>query len=159
MADITQDISDSVILSEISEIGSDPGLATSQSILVADTANQARADLSSSDVVHFHEALGIPEAEFTIDNTDGVVVQQGSSITLSGSATFLGVALTGDELVWHSDIDGLFLYGSSGTCEVLSPGVHTITLMSQFYGGYASLEVTILESRITGDITSVEEDT
>ncbi len=89
-----------------------------------------------------------PHVEITAP-AEGAVYTFGDEIIFTGMATDeQGGELTGDALVWHSDIDDSLGTGSSLVTADLSPGIHVITLTatdSDSNTGEDSISITISE--------------
>ena len=60
----------------------------------------------------------------------------GDTITFNGSATSSGVELTGNALVWTSEIDGQIGTGTEFTRNDLSEGIHTISFTTRDAWGF-----------------------
>ncbi|MGD9368716.1 MAG: Ig-like domain-containing protein, partial [Desulfobacteraceae bacterium] len=76
---------------------------------------------------------------------DGTAVDQGDSVTFSGTAEDPeDGTLTGEALVWTSNIDDQIGTGNTFATATLSAGVHTITLTAtDQQGAYASASITL----------------
>ncbi|MFO8112116.1 MAG: DUF1566 domain-containing protein [Desulfosalsimonadaceae bacterium] len=90
-----------------------------------------------------------PHVEITAPE-DGAVYMFGDEITFSGMAVDeQGGELSGDALVWRSDIDNSFGTGTSLVTSDLSPGIHVITLTAtdgDSNTGEDSISITISEA-------------
>jgi|GEM_PF-6816485 len=92
-----------------------------------------------------------PEVTITAPE-DGSTHTQGTGIPFEGGAVDAeGSALTGDALVWTSDVDGVFGAGTTLTFSDFSVGTHVITLAATDGGGetgVSSISITIEEGVI-----------
>jgi hypothetical protein len=62
-------------------------------------------------------------------------VREGEPVEFTGSAGTLDGFLSGEQMVWHSSVDGPIGYGQTFTKQDLSPGNHVITLSANGAGG------------------------
>jgi len=92
-----------------------------------------------------------PLPRITLPENDSNTYAQGENITFEGEAKLsYDGELTGDSLVWTSDMDGQIGTGNAFTRNDLSLGEHTITLTAtDSFGDEGTNEVSIIIERTT----------
>jgi len=111
--------------------------------LVTLTATDGCGAAASDSVII--EIANTPPVPFISSPEDGASEYYGTSVTFSGGANDAEEGeLTGDSLVWSSDVDGWLGSGASAGVSTLSVGDHIITLTAvDSYGGTAQAGVTL----------------
>lgn len=132
--------------------------------LTATDSDGASAEDSISIVV------GGPPSASISNPSDETIVDEGTTITLEGSATDpINGELSEDALEWYSDVDGQVGMGESVSVSDLSSGPHTIKLRATDQDGNTSVDSTdiLLEApdefnvriRFTSDFTEDQKTT
>ncbi len=132
----------------------DGPIGTGQSVTTADlSADEHTVTLTATDSEGATDSARIsisvsrpPSASITAPE-DGTSVFEGEEVTFEGSAEDPeDGALTGDALVWESDVDGRIGTGGTTSTASLSAGAHAVTLTatdSDGVTGRAEISVTV----------------